>query len=97
MVIFVANLPVWMHSKALSALFLPYGKISESRVIYDRETNRAKRYGFVRMDDDAEAEKAIEALCGTIVDGRELFVAPAKGVGHGKNASAAADDPPLPC
>jgi RNA recognition motif-containing protein len=40
----------------------------------DRETGRSKGFGFVEMGSDAEAQKAIEALNGKSVDGRNLTV-----------------------
>jgi RNA recognition motif-containing protein len=43
-------------------------------VISDRDTGRSRGFGFVEMDDDAEAQAAIEGLDGTDVDGRQIRV-----------------------
>jgi RNA recognition motif-containing protein len=43
-------------------------------VITDRETGRSRGFGFVKMNNDAEAQKAIDALNGTPFRGRPLTV-----------------------
>jgi RNA recognition motif-containing protein len=43
-------------------------------VITDRDTGRSRGFGFVEMDDDAEAQAAIEALDGSDMDGRQVRV-----------------------
>ena len=43
-------------------------------IITDRDTGRSKGFGFVQMTDDAAAEKAIAALNGKEVNGRQLTV-----------------------
>ena len=46
--------------------------MTSAKIITDRMTNRSRGFGFVEMSDGAE--KAIEALNGAEVDGRELVV-----------------------
>ena len=63
--IYVGNL-VWdATADDLLALFQEHGQVARAQVITDRETGRSRGFGFVEMDDDAEAQKAIEALNGT--------------------------------
>ena len=78
MVIFVANLPIRMRSKELSELFSAYGTVSNAYLIHDKETHRCKGYGFVHMDDDEEARKAIEALNESTYNERVIHVTVAK-------------------
>src|SRR5262245_41809841 len=58
----------------LYALFQEHGTVAEAQVITDRETGRSRGFGFVRMNDDQEAQKAIEALNGSLFKGRPLTV-----------------------
>jgi len=48
----------------LRDLFGEFGEISRVRVKRDRETGRSKGFGFVEMDDDEEAQVAIDQLDG---------------------------------
>jgi RNA recognition motif-containing protein len=72
--IFVGNLPFTTTSDNLEAMFAPYGTVSRAQVITDRDTGRSRGFGFVEMDDDAEAQAAIEALDGSDMDGRQVRV-----------------------
>jgi len=76
--IYVGNL-VWdaTHDDLLE-LFGQYGKVSRAQVITDRETGRSRGFGFVEMENDAEAQKAIEALNNFDHKGRALTVNEAK-------------------
>ncbi len=62
----------------LLALFQAHGTVARAQVITDRETGRSRGFGFVEMNDDAEAQKAIEALNGADFKGRPLTVNEAK-------------------
>lgn len=76
--IYVGNL-VWdATSDDLYGLFQPHGAVTEAQVITDRESGRSRGFGFVRMNEDAEAQNAIEALNGSMFKGRPLTVNEAK-------------------
>lgn len=72
--IFVGNLPFSTNSNDLEELFGQYGEVTRAQVISDRDTGRSRGFGFVEMDDDSEAQAAIEALDGTDVGGRQVRV-----------------------
>jgi len=72
--IFVGNLPFTTTSADLEQLFSPHGEVARAQVISDRDTGRSRGFGFVEMNDDAEAQSAIEALDGTDIDGRQIRV-----------------------
>ncbi|HEX6220106.1 MAG TPA: RNA-binding protein [Acidimicrobiia bacterium] len=72
--IFVGNLPFSTTSADLEQLFSEHGEVTRAQVISDRDTGRSRGFGFVEMDDDAQAQSAIEALDGTDVDGRQIRV-----------------------
>ncbi len=60
--IYVGNLPYSTTDDELKALFGEFGNVSSVNIITDKYSGRSKGFGFVEMDDDAEAEAAIEAL-----------------------------------
>jgi len=72
--IYVGNLPYDVTDSDLQQLFSKYGTVSSARVVMDRATGRAKGFGFVEMNDRAEAEKAIAGTNGTDLNGRPLRV-----------------------
>ena len=76
--IYVGNL-VWdATSDDLLGLFQEHGAVARAQVITDRETGRSRGFGFVEMENDAEAQKAIDALNGADYNGRPLTVNEAK-------------------
>jgi RNA recognition motif-containing protein len=76
--IYVGNL-VWdCTADDLLALFQEHGNVARAQVITDRETGRSRGFGFVEMNDDGEAQRAIEALNGADYKGRPLTVNEAK-------------------
>ena len=76
--LYVGNLAYGATSEELQTLFTPFGAISSARVMIDRETNRGRGFGFVEMENDAEAHAAIEGLDGQDYLGRRLNVNEAK-------------------
>ena len=75
--IYVGNLPWSATEDEVQALFAEYGKVLSVKLVSDRETGRARGFGFVEMD-DAEAQDAIEALDNHNFGGRTLRVNEAK-------------------
>ncbi len=72
--LYVGNL-IWEASADdLLALFQQQGRIALAQVIMDRETGKSRGFGFVEMEDDAEAAKTIETLNGFSYKGRPLIV-----------------------
>jgi RNA recognition motif-containing protein len=72
--IYVGNLVWGVTSDDLLALFGTYGEVGEAQVISDKETGRSRGFGFVQMQSDEEAQRAIDALNGTDFQGRALTV-----------------------
>ena len=72
--IYVGNMPYAMTAEELKSLFAAYGDVADARLVIDRETGRVKGFGFVEMNNKAEAEAAIQALNGTEQGGRALVV-----------------------
>ena len=76
--IYVGNLAFSTDSNALSDLFAEFGEVTSAQVISDRDTGRSRGFGFVEMASADEAQKAIDQLNGSTVDGRQLNVNVAK-------------------
>jgi RNA recognition motif-containing protein len=62
----------------LQAAFAVYGAVSTARIATDRDTGRARGFGFVEMSSQTEAQAAIAGLNGTDLQGRTLTVNEAK-------------------
>ena len=60
--IFVGNLDLKVSEEDLNKAFSTYGKVSSVKVIKDMFTQESKGFGFVEMNDNADAKKAIEEL-----------------------------------
>jgi len=72
--IYVVNLSFQTTEADVSEMFGNVGQVESVQIITDRDTGRSKGFGFVQMADDAAAEKAIAALNGKEVNGRQLTV-----------------------
>lgn len=72
--IFVGNLSYDATEDSVRSLFETYGSVNRVSLITDRDTGRAKGFGFVEMSVNAEANQAIEGLNGRDVAGRALNV-----------------------
>ena len=72
--IYVGNLPYSTTPDDLQEVFSAFGEVAAARIVNDRETGRAKGFGFVEMPKDEEAKKAIEALNGNEIGGRKAVV-----------------------
>jgi RNA recognition motif-containing protein len=72
--IFVAKLSWDTQSEDLREAFQEFGEVSSANIITDRATGRSKGYGFVEMDNDEEAQAAINELNETEMDGRTIVV-----------------------
>lgn len=72
--IFVASLPFSADDDELRGIFEPFGEVTSAKVIFDRDRNRSKGFGFVEMSDDAAAQNAIAELNESSFGGRNLVV-----------------------
>jgi RNA recognition motif-containing protein len=76
--IFVAGLSFRATDSDLASIFEEYGNVSSARVITDRMSGRSKGYGFVELEDEEAASKAISELNGAELDGRTISVSEAR-------------------
>ena len=71
--IYVGNLPWSATEEQVRNLFSQYGTVNSVNLVSDRETGRARGFGFVEMA-DGDAAAAIQALNGSDMNGRSLKV-----------------------
>ena len=76
--LFVGNLSFNTTENDLHDAFAAHGTVMEANLMMDRMTGRPRGFAFVTMSTPEEAEKAIEALNGAQLDGRDLTVNIAK-------------------
>lgn len=76
--LYVGNLSYTTTEDDLRTLFAKAGDVASVAVIKDRDTGNSKGFGFVEMNTQVEAEKAITMLNGFQVGDRELKVNLAK-------------------
>ncbi|MCD7462574.1 hypothetical protein HAX54_048824 [Datura stramonium] len=72
--LFVGNLPYDVDSEGLAQLFQQAGVVEIAEVIYNRETDRSRGFGFVTMSTVEEAEKAVVLYNRYDLNGRLLTV-----------------------
>src|SRR3990167_3240407 len=72
--LYVGGLPYSVTEGQLEEIFSKHGTVQSARGSSDKCTGRSRGFGFVEMGSDAEAQKAIEALNGTELEGRTLVV-----------------------
>ena len=75
---YVSNLGFHVQENDLKNLFADYGEVSSAKIITDRETGRSRGFGFVEMDSEDEANKAMNALNNREVEGRAISVTVAR-------------------
>ena len=78
MTIYIGNLNYRASEQEIAVLFENYGTVDSVKLVVDRETGKARGFGFVEMRDNSEAKKAIESLHETEFLGRSLTVNEAK-------------------
>ena len=72
--IFVGNLSFGTTEDEIRTMFEVHGTVDRVNLVTDRETGRARGFGFVEMSNDGEGESAIAALNGRELDGRVLNI-----------------------
>lgn len=72
--IYVGNLSFDTSETELQNAFAAYGAVSTARLATDRDTGRARGFGFVEMASETEGQAAIAGLNGSELRGRTLTV-----------------------
>jgi RNA recognition motif-containing protein len=72
--IYVGNLTYNATEDQIRSLFEQYGAVDRVSIVTDRDTGQSRGFAFVEMADDEAGGKAIDALNGTNLGGRNLNI-----------------------
>ncbi len=72
--LYVGSLPYSLTEEELKEFFTAFGVVVSARIITDKMTGKSKGFGFVEMEEEDMANKAIEATHGAELHGRTLIV-----------------------
>jgi RNA recognition motif-containing protein len=72
--IYVGNLDFKVNEDDLQKVFEEYGTVNSVKIIVDKFSGRSRGFGFVEMENDKEANKAIKGLNGSELENREIVV-----------------------
>jgi RNA recognition motif-containing protein len=72
--IYVGNLSFDATEDQVRSMFEAYGPVERVSIVTDRDTGQPRGFAFVEMTDDDAASKAMDALNGTNLGGRNLTV-----------------------
>ena len=89
--LYVGGLPYSVNDGRLQEIFSAHGGVESAKVISDKFTGQSRGFGFVEMSSGSEAQKAIESLNGTQLDGRTLTVNEAKPMARRDNDGGGRD------
>ncbi len=72
--LYVGNISYNTNDNSLRDAFAKFGAVVSAQVLMDKMTGRSRGFGFVEMENDADAQAAINGLNGQDLDGRNLTV-----------------------
>ena len=72
--LYVGNLSFHSTESSVRDAFTEHGTVTDVHVVTDRQTGQSRGFAFVTMGDDSQASKAIQAMNGSLLDGRPLKV-----------------------
>jgi RNA recognition motif-containing protein len=72
--LYIGNMSFDTTEDELRSMFSQAGTVEAVDIIKDRDTGRSRGFGFITMNNQAEAEKAISMFNGTTITDRALTV-----------------------
>lgn len=72
--IYVGNLADQMTEDVIRQMFEVFGEVESVKIVKDRFTGQPKGFAFVEMPSNSEADKAIKALNGNVVEKKVIKV-----------------------
>lgn len=76
--LFVGGLPYSTTNEELNNMFSQFGAVISATIVTDKFSGTSKGFGFVEMQNDDEAQKAISELNGSNMDNRTIGVSVAR-------------------
>jgi RNA recognition motif-containing protein len=76
--LYVGNLSYSVDDQALQQKFAEMGAVISAHVVTDRDSGRSKGFGFVEMENDDQANQAVEKFNGQDWMGRAMNVSEAR-------------------
>lgn len=76
--LYVGNLPYEISDEELKEVFTQAGNVVSAAIIRFRDSGRSKGFGFVEMEDETSAQKAIDTFNGQDYKGRKMVVSEAR-------------------
>ncbi len=76
--LYVGSLPYSWNTEQLEQLFTTYGRVTSAAIVTDQATRKSKGFGFVELETDEAAKKAMGELNGKEIEGRLLAVREAR-------------------
>ena len=80
--LFVGNLSFNTTENDLQDAFAAHGTVTEANLMMDRATGRPRGFAFITMATPEEAQRAVEAMNGAMLGGRNLTVNEARPLGE---------------
>jgi RNA recognition motif-containing protein len=75
---YVSNLGFHVQDEDLRQLFGSFGDVTSAKVIKDRDTGRSRGFGFVEMESNEQANKAMASLNNKEIEGRAISISVAR-------------------
>ncbi|WJX32861.1 hypothetical protein P8452_21140 [Trifolium repens] len=72
--LFVGGLSWSVDEKSLKDAFSSFGDVTEVRIVYDKDSGRARGFGFVIFSNEDDAKSAKDAMDGKALLGRPLKI-----------------------
>ena len=72
--IYVGNLPKKTTEEVVRKLFESHGEVTEVKLIKDQYSGDLKGFGFITMPAKSDAQKAIQEVNGTDLEGQTIIV-----------------------
>ncbi|KAI7907610.1 uncharacterized protein BX663DRAFT_5520 [Cokeromyces recurvatus] len=76
--LFITGLSIRTANADLEDIFSKYGKVIKAEIMVDPHTRESRGFGFIRMATAEDADRALNGVTGTEIDGRMVTVEKAK-------------------
>jgi RNA recognition motif-containing protein len=72
--LYIGNLSFQASNDTLRDAFSAFGEVTDAHVVTDRDSGQSRGFGFVTMGSDEQAQAAIAAMNGQMIEGRAVRV-----------------------